>query len=188
MQFLIDRHVAITSTLVVLETFVAGHPKASQGALDAMIPEVRQQYEAAYAAVQKKADPVWAVAYPKLAKLETTFVAMGGTLLDGTDPTGYGGVVPGYAGKREIELLVHDGGFSVEQAIRISTLNGARFLGRDKDIGTLEVGKRADVVLIDGDPSKDVAAIEKMPLVFKNGIGYDTAKIFAAMKETVGLH
>ena len=72
--------------------------------------------------------------------------------------------------------------------VRISTLNGATYLGRDKEIGTLEVGKRADVLVIDGDPSKDVAAIEKMPLVFKNGVGYDTAKIFAAMKETVGLH
>jgi enamidase len=62
------------------------------------------------------------------------------------------------------------------------------FLGRDKEIGTLAVGKRADVVLIDGDPAKDITAIERMPLEFKNGIGYDSAKIFAAMKETVGLH
>lgn len=187
-KLLVDRHVALTSTLTVFETLVAGRPEASQGALDLMIPEVRKQYETAWTAIQKKPAGDWAVAYPKLARLEKIFVDAGGTLLDGTDPTGYGGVVPGYAGKREIELLVRDGGFSVEQAIRISTLNGAKFLGRDKDIGTLEVGKRADVVVIDGDPLQDIAAIEKMPLVFKNGIGYDTAKIFAAMKETVGLH
>ena len=187
-KLLIDKHVALTSTLTVFETFVTGHPKASQGALDAMIPEVRKQYETSWDAVQKKPAGDWAVAYPKLAKLEKMFVDAGGMLMDGTDPTGYGGVVPGYAGKREIELLVKDGGFSVEQAIRISTLNGAKFLGRDRDIGTLEVGKRADVVVIDGDPLQGITAIEKMPLVFKNGIGYDTAKIFAAMKETVGLH
>jgi enamidase len=187
-KLLVDRHVALTSTLTVFETFVTGHPKAPQGALDLMLPEVRQQYETTWAAIQKKPAGDWAVVYPKLAKLEKRFVDAGGTLLDGTDPTGYGGVVPGYSGKREIELLVQDGGFSVEQAIRISTLNGAKFLGRNKDIGTLEVGKRADVVVIDGDPLKDITAIEKMPLVFKNGIGYDTAKIFAAMKETVGLH
>ena len=188
MQFLIDRHVAITSTLTVFETFVAGHPKAPQGALDLMIPEVRQQYETSYAGVQKKADPDWMTVYPKLAKLEKKFVEMGGTLLDGTDPTGYGGVVPGYSGKREIELLVKDGGFSVEQAVKISTLNGATLMGREKEIGSLVVGKRADVLVVDGDPVKDVTALEKMPLVFKNGVGYDTAKIFAAMKETVGLH
>ena len=106
----------------------------------------------------------------------------------GTDPTGYGGVVPGYAGKREIELLVQDGGFSAEQAVKVSTLNGAVYLGRGRDIGSLAVGKRADIVVVDGDPTKDIAAVERAPLVFKNGVGYDTAKIFAAMKETVGLH
>ncbi|HEY2345090.1 MAG TPA: amidohydrolase family protein [Xanthomonadaceae bacterium] len=188
MQYLIDRHVAITSTLTVFETFAAGHPKAPQGALDLMIPEVRKQYETTWEAIQKKADPDWMAAYPKLAKLEKTFVGMGGLLLDGTDPTGYGGVVPGYAGKREIELLVQDGSFSVEQAVKISTLNGATYLGRDKDIGSLAVGKRADVVVVDGDPTKDITAVERVPLVFKNGVGYDSAKIFAAMKETVGLH
>ena len=187
-QLLVDRHVALTSTLTVFETFVAGHPKASQGVLDLMIPEVRQQYETAWAATQQKADADWLAAYPKLAKLEKMFVDAGGMLLDGTDPTGYGGVVPGYASKREIELLVQDAGFTVEQAIRISTLNGATYLGREKEIGTLEAGKRADVLVIDGDPSRDIAALEKMPLVFKAGVGYDTAKIFAAMKETVGLH
>ena len=187
-KLLVDRHVALTSTLTVFETFVAGHPKAPQGVLDLMIPEVRQQYETTYAAVQKKADPDWTAVYPKLAKLEKTFVDAGGILMDGTDPTGYGGVVPGYSSKREIELLVQDGGFSVEQAVKISTLNGATFMGRDKEIGTLAIGKRADVVVIDGDPAKDITAIEKMPLVFKNGVGYDTSKMFAAMKETVGLH
>jgi imidazolonepropionase-like amidohydrolase len=187
-KLLVDRHVALTSTLTVFETYVVGHPKAPQGALDLMIPEVRQQYETKWADVQKKPASDLAIAYPKLAKLEKKFFDAGGMLLDGTDPTGYGGVVPGYSGKREIELLVRDDGFRVEQAISISTLNGAKFLGRDKDVGSLEVGKRADVVVIDGDPMADITAIEKMPLVFKNGVGYDTAKIFAAMKETVGLH
>ncbi|HEV7491017.1 MAG TPA: amidohydrolase, partial [Rhodanobacteraceae bacterium] len=107
-QLLVDKHVALTSTLTVFETFVTGHPKAAQGVLDLMIPEVRQQYETTYASVQKKADPDWLAAYPKMAKLEKMFVDAGGALLDGTDPTGYGGVVPGYASKREIELLVQD--------------------------------------------------------------------------------
>jgi len=187
-KLLVDKHVAVTSTLTVFETFFGGRPKAPQGALDLMIPEVRKQYEGTWQQIQDKPGGDWAAAYPKLAKLEKRFADGGGLLLDGTDPTGYGGVVPGYAGKREIELLVKDGGFGVEQAIRISTLNGAKYLGRDRLIGTLEHGKRADLVVIDGDPTRDVAAIEKMPLVFKNGVGYDTAKIFAAMKETVGLH
>ena len=186
-RLLVDKHVALTSTLTVFETFVAGRPKAPPAALDLLLPEVRAQYEKTWARIQATPNPDQAVLYPKLAGLEKQFVDAGGVLLAGTDPTGYGGVIPGYSAKREIELLVENG-FSFEQAIRIATLNGATYLGRDRNIGTLAVGKRADIVVIDGDPLKDPTAIENMPLVFKNGIGYDTAKIFAAMKGTVGLH
>ena len=120
-------------------------------------------------------------------KLERMFVAAGGTLLAGTDPTGYGGVIPGFSGKREIELLV-EAGFSFPQALKIATLNGARYLGRDGDVGSLEVGKRADIAVIDGDPMRNPAAIEAMPLVFKKGIGYRSDAIFDAVKGTSGLY
>jgi imidazolonepropionase-like amidohydrolase len=187
-KLLVDRHVALTSTLTVFETFVAGRPQAPQAALDLLIPEVRAQYEKTWARVQAHPNPDQSKLFPKLAALEKQFVDAGGTLLAGTDPTGYGGVVPGYSGKREVELLVDVDGFSFEQAIKIATLNGAKFLGRDKDVGTLEKGKRADLLVIDGDPLTNTAAIEHMPLVFKNGVGYRTEAIFAAMKNTVGLH
>lgn len=185
-KLLVDHHVAITSTLTVFETFAAGRPKAPQGALDLMIPEVRAQYENQYSKVQG-GKSAWVTLYPKLSKMEKQFVDAGGTLLAGTDPTGYGGVVPGYSSKRQVELLV-EAGFTFEQAIHIATYNGAHYMGRDADVGTLAVGKRADVVVIDGEPSKDVMAMEHMPLVFKNGVGYDTQKIFGAMVNTVGLH
>ena len=185
-KLLIDHHVALTSTLTVFETFVPGRPKAPQGALALMIPEVRAQYEAQWNKVQGSKN-AWATIYPKLARLEKQFVDAGGTLMAGTDPTGYGGVVPGYSAKREIELLV-EAGFSFEQAIHIATFSGAHYMGRDGDVGTLAVGKRADLVVIDGSPLKDTAAIENMPLVFKNGVGYDTRAILGTMSNTVGLH
>ena len=71
----------------------------------------------------------------------------------GTDPTGSGRTIAGYGNRREIELLV-EGGFTPLQAIKIATLNGARYLERDKAIGSIEAGKFADLVLIDGDPEK----------------------------------
>jgi enamidase len=187
-KLLVDRHVALTSTLTVFETEVAGRPKAPQAALDLLVPEVRALYEKTWTAIQAKPDPTQPKLFETLGKLEKQFSDAGGTLMAGTDPTGYGGVLPGYSGKREIELLVQVDGFSFEQAIKIATLNAAKYLGRDKDVGTLEVGKRADIVLIDGDPLKNTAAIENMPLVFKNGVGYRTEAIFAAMKSTVGLN
>jgi enamidase len=186
-HLMVDHHVALTSTLTVFETFVAGRPKAPQGALDLMLPEVRDQYEKTWSKVQDNKGRFSVDTYFKLAKLEKQFADAGGLLLAGTDPTGYGGVVPGFSSKREVELLV-EAGFSFEQALKIATLNGAKYLGRDKDVGTLSVGKRADLTVIEGDPSKDIKAIEHMPLVFKNGIGYDTQKIFDTMRGSVGLH
>ena len=170
---LIDHHVALTSTLTVFETSDPGRPEADARTLSVLLPEERAQYEATWKRVQTQTDSPSVIVYPKLAKMEKAFVDAGGFLMAGTDPTGFGGVVPGFAGKREVELLV-EAGFSFEQAVKISTLNGAVFEGLDKDRGTIEVGKRADLILIDGDPLKDPRAIEHMPWVFTNGTGYRT--------------
>ena len=187
MQFLIDRHVAITSTLTVFETFTPGRPEAPLGARELLMPQLRHDYETAWAAGPKNPRfKPWAVVFPKLMQMERMYVAMGGTLLAGTDPTGYGGVLPGYSGKREVQLL-REAGFSMPQAIQIATLNGARYLGRDKDVGSLAAGKRADIALVAGDPDKDARALDSMPYVFKAGVGYNTKAIFAAMKGEVGL-
>jgi len=107
-------------------------------------------------------------------------------LLAGLDPTGYGGVIAGYGDQREIELLV-EAGFTPPQAIRIATLNGARFMGEDKSIGSIEAGKAADLVLIRGNPATNIKDIENVVLVFKDGVGYDPAKLVKAANGTVGL-
>jgi enamidase len=126
--------------------------------------------------------------FAKATRLEKKFVEAGGVLMGGSDPTGYGGVIPGFSSKRQIELLVQADGFTFPQALQIMSLNAARFQGRDEDIGSLAVGKRADIVVIDGDPAKDVTAIEHMPLVFKDGVGYDTAAIFKSMQGQIGMN
>lgn len=187
-DLLIRKHVALTSTLTVFETFTPGRPEAPELAREMLIPELRKAYEESWvrAASNDRMKP-YVTIFPKLMKLEKKFADAGGTLLAGTDPTGYGGVVPGFSGKREIELLV-EAGFSFPQALKIATLNGAHYLGRDHDIGSLAVGKRADIVVVSGDPLKNPAAIEAMPLVFKKGVGYDSNAIFEAMKGQAGLY
>jgi enamidase len=187
-DLLVARKVALTSTLAVFETFTPGRPRAPRAALAMLTPELRLAYEQRWDEVQR--DPnarPWVKVFPKLMRLERMFVRAGGLLLAGTDPTGYGGVIPGFAGKRQVQLLV-EAGFRFPEALRIATLNGARYLGRDRDVGSLEVGKRADIAVIDGDPMADPRAIERMPLVFKNGVGYRTDAIFAAMKGLAGLY
>src|SRR5213082_1199856 len=112
---------------------------------------------------------------------EKKFLAAGGLLMVGTDPTGYGGVIPGMSSQRAIELLV-EAGFTPLEAIKVATLNGATFLGRADRVGTIAVGKDADLVLIAGDPSARISDIEKAELVFKDGVGYDSAKLLASAK------
>ena len=187
-DLLVEKHVALTSTLTVFETFTPGRPEAPELAREMLIPELRKAYEESWsmAATNDRMKP-YTVIFPKLMKLEKMFVDAGGTLIAGTDPTGYGGVVPGFSGKREVELLV-EAGFGFPQALKIATLNGARYLGRDHEVGSLAVGKRADIAVVTGDPMKNAAAIEAMPLVFKKGVGYDSAAIFEAMKGQAGLY
>ena len=117
--------------------------------------------------------------------LEREFVAGGGLLLAGPDPTGGGQVLPGFGDQREIELLVQ-AGFSPVEAIRIGTLNGATYLGLAKRIGSIEVGKDADLVLMRGDPSSNIADMEKVETVFKDGVGYDPNLLLDTVRSHYG--
>jgi imidazolonepropionase-like amidohydrolase len=184
--FLVDRGVALTSTLAVFETTTPGRPQVAQGALDLLMPKLRDQYLEKWNSFQSAPSP-WVKGFANEMRMEKLFVEAGGTLMAGTDPTGIGGILPGFAGKRQIQLLV-EAGFSFEEAIRISSLDGARFLGREQELGSVEQGKRADLVVLDGNPLENVAAMERMPLVFKAGKGYSTDVIFSALKGSVGLN
>jgi enamidase len=186
-RFLVNKDVTLTSTLPVFETYTKGRPKAYPEALDALIPQVREQYESSWNRVAKQKHATWPIVFKKMMKLERKFVDAGGKLMAGTDPTGFGGVIAGFANQRVIELLV-EAEFSIEEAIEISTLNAAKYLHRENTIGSIESGKHADLVLIDGDLSKDTSTIRNIQVVFKNGIGYNTDKIRATTKAVVGLH
>ena len=118
--------------------------------------------------------------------LERAFARAGGTLLAGTDPTGAGGVVPGFADQRQLELLV-EAGFSPVEAISIGTLNGARYLGREARIGSLATGKQADLVVVLGDPSTAIGDVRRVETVFKQGVGYDSQKLVDSVRGEAGI-
>jgi enamidase len=181
---LIDKRVALTSTLTVFETFTPGRPIPP--GLEVLTPQLRQQFEQTYARVSKNTESNYLKLFPKAMALERAFARAGGMLVAGTDPTGSGGVIPGYANQRQVELLV-DAGFTPLEAIGISTLNGAKYLGRDKSIGSIAAGKQADLVVINGDPSTAIADVRKVEIVFRQGVGYDPAKLIASVSGRVGL-
>jgi hypothetical protein len=137
-----------------------------------------------HARISTLKNPPITTTFRKEMQFEYLFAKAGGLLLAGLDPTGYGGVVPGYGDQREVELLV-EAGFTPIEAIRIATWNGAQYLGELDRIGSLAAGKQADMVLIKGDPAKDIADIEKAETVFKDGVGYDAAKLAESAKGRV---
>lgn len=184
-RYLIKKNVAITSTLPVFEPNAGREIFPGDGG-DALVPEIKKQIEN-YSNVVSKKDSGAIKMFHKEMYWEKEFSDMGGRLMAGIDPTGEGRVIPGYADRHILELFV-EAGFTIEQAMKICSLNAAQYLGRDKEIGTVEVGKKADLVLINGDVEKDVHAVRNTEIVFKNGIGFDSKKIFDSVKGMVGLH
>jgi enamidase len=181
---LIEEDVAITSTLTIFETFVPGRPLPP--GLDVLAPQLKENYEQRRATAARNTNSPISTLYPKAAALEVAFARAGGLLLVGTDPTGGGGVVPGFSNQRALELLV-EAGMTPLEAIRVGTINGATYLGRADRVGSIAVGKQADLVVIGGNPAATIADIRNVELVFKQGAGYDPAKLIESVRGRVGL-
>jgi imidazolonepropionase-like amidohydrolase len=105
--------------------------------------------------------------YNLLEKLVRGFRAAGVRLLTGTDAINTG-VVPGFSMHDELSDLVR-AGLTPYEAIRAATANPAEFLGAANDAGTVQVGKRADLILVEGDPLKDVSAAARRAGVMVRG-------------------
>jgi imidazolonepropionase-like amidohydrolase len=185
MTHLIAKNVTITSTLPVFEPYAGRDIFPGDGG-EALTPAIREVVEKKAAAALGR-DSADQVMFKKELAWEKQFVAMGGRLIAGIDPTGAGRVIPGYADRHIPELLV-EAGFSLPEAIKICSLNAADYLGQAHDKGSIEVGKQADLVLIDGDPTQDIRAMRKTEIVFKQGVGFDSKKLFESARGKVGLH
>ena len=188
-KLLVDHHVAITSTLPVFEQSVPLHAPLQARQMDVLTPQAKESYLysrnlAASRAGTKRADDA-TQAYKNDLGLERQFVAAGGLLIAGPDPTGNGGVIPGFGDQREVELLV-EAGFTPVEAIRIATLNGSTYLGLADRIGSIAPGKNADLILVKGNPAAAIADIENVETVFKDGVGYDSAKLLDSVKGRFG--
>jgi imidazolonepropionase-like amidohydrolase len=184
---LVSHHVAITSTLAVFEAFNGARPPLEQRFLDAVSPEAAASYLASRARAAGGEDTVIAQALKKELQFEYAFAKAGGLLLFGADPTGNGGALAGFADQRNLELLV-EGGFTPVEAVRIATANGAKFLGESDHFGTVQAGKQADLVVLDGNPAVRIAEIRRIRFVFKDGLGYDPAKLLDSIRGGAGEH
>lgn len=187
---LIAHHVAVTSTLAVFETFAPNLPPMSEElrVREAMSPDAWSAYITMRARVAEEAAKLgyYAKDFQMEMQFEHDFARQGGLLMAGCDPTGGGGVVAGFCDQRELELLVQ-AGFTPEEAIHIATENGAKWLGIDQRVGTIAPGKDADLVVVDGNPAKNIEDVEKVDTVFKDGLGYDPQKLRDSVRGLTGL-
>jgi len=183
---LVQRKVAVTSTLAV---FAAGLVNWFPATDDlAMLNEQSQLWAWKYL-TRLNRTPERRERAAKLLQaemqFEKAFVAAGGTLMVGTDPTGWGGTLPGPGNHAAIRLLV-EAGFTPIEVIRMATLAGARYQGIADRVGTLAAGKQADLLLVDGKPDEDIKELGRLDLVFKNGIAFDAKRLKESLRGKIG--
>ena len=192
---LIAKNVAITSTLPVFEAGSAPLTQSGVGAASALMnprvfavmsTDARVRYLTNRARVSSSSGADFLTLFRKAMDFERAYVKAGGLLIAGLDPTGNGGIVAGFGDQREVELLV-EAGFTPVEAIKIATFNGAKFLGEDARIGSIAPGKQADLMVVKGNPAATIADIEKVEIVFKDGVGYDSEKLIQSVQGLVGV-
>jgi imidazolonepropionase-like amidohydrolase len=183
---LVKRNVVVTSTLAVFAAGVVDWFPATDDL--AMLNEKSQFWALRTLAMRYRAAEQRARAMKLLEaemRFERAFVAAGGTLVTGTDPTGWGGTLPGPGNHAALRLLVA-AGFSPLEVIRMATAEGARTQGIGERVGTLGAGKQADLLLVNGNPDEDITHIGRIDLVFKNGIAYDPARLRDSVRGKIG--
>ena len=181
---LVKKKVALTTTINVWDPYT-GREVIPGGGLDALAPLAKEQVYQRWISKQGKDSLDYAV-FNKLKVLDKKFYDAGGLLVAGTDPTYDGRIVPGYANMRILEILV-EMGFSIPEAVKVCTLNGAKYLELEDSMGTIAAGNIADLIIIDENIAADVSAIRSDKIVFKNGIGYNSARLFKAAEGLVGI-
>ncbi len=175
-RLLAAKQMPMASTLTIGENYsrLADHPEfLDQPLYQAVLePEEIQRLKTTESDIQKKNR--WAswmkIMTPVAQENNRKIDAGGGIVALGTDQS------IGPAAHRELELLV-GGGISTMDAIRIGTLNSARFLGKDRDMGSVEEGKIADLVLLNANPLDDINNAKQISMVMKAGKIIDRSKL-----------
>jgi len=184
MQHLIDQDMATTTTPPVFE-LCTNREVVHGGGLKAFAPGIQRLVLNHYADGVNR-DSASRVLFNKELYWIKKFHDMGGHLVVGADPTGAGRTLAGYANQHTVEVL-REAGFSIREAIHVATLCGAEHLGIDDRTGSLETGKEADLVIMEGNLKEDVSNIRRMEIVFKDGVGFDSGKLFRSLEGKVGL-
>lgn len=175
-SFLKDHHTVVDPTMALFELFTAttAKPPASfEPGVEKIAPELAQQITDVESPSERSeiADKVFA----KEIELVGALHRGGIPIVAGTDQS-----VPGYSLHREIELYAQ-AGFTPMEAIQAATIVPARAMKVDKELGTVEKGKRGDLILINGDPLQDIHNTRNVEYVITNGTMYHTAELWQSV-------
>jgi imidazolonepropionase-like amidohydrolase len=182
---MIENDVAMTSTLVVYEISVSGRPPIDERVYEVLAPEIADEVRSIATARRAGRGAIDPAAYAKALEYERAFVDAGGLLAAGVDPTGYGAAPPGLGDQRNYELLL-EAGFSHPEVVQIMTHNGAKVLGVADEVGTVEAGKVADLVVIEGDVEQS-GHMRDVKIVYRHGIGWDSPALMDRVRGIVGI-
>ena len=175
-NLLLEHHTVIDDTLALMEVILhpLDHPISGfEPGILKVAPELKEALET-MGSPPAKADQSAAM-FRAMEETVRLLHQAGVPIVAGTDQA-----VPGYSLDREIELYVQ-AGFTPMEAIQAATLVPARAMGMEKDSGTIEVGKRADVILVDGNPLQNISDIRKVSTVFAAGKMYQPAALWSSV-------
>jgi hypothetical protein len=177
-NFLKQHHTVLDPTLVAFEGLFCGDPTAITPGLETIIPrfppQVRRAMRSGALEAPKEKEAAYRESFPAILRLVKALHEAGVTIIPGTD------ALAGYMLHHELELYVR-AGIPAPEVLRMATLTSAEVMGMNKDRGVIAAGKLADLILIDGDPTKNIRDLDKLTAVIKGGAVYDPAAIEKAL-------
>jgi len=174
--FLVEHGTVVDPTLALFE-FITANTSKPAVSIEPGVAKVAPELQAILADVgpPSPATPIQEKIFAKDLAIVGALHHAGVPIVAGTDQT-----VPGHSLHREIELYVQ-AGFTPMEAIQAATIVPARVMGLDKELGTVEAGKRADVIIVDGNPLESIRNIRKVEFVITNGAMYNCAELWRSV-------
>jgi imidazolonepropionase-like amidohydrolase len=176
--FLLRHHTVLDPTMNVYEGLFSGAPAVVTPGLEDIAPrlptQVRRRMLARVLPIPPGHEKQYQAALPAMQRLLKALYDAGVTIIPGTDSES------GYMLIHELELYTR-AGIPAPEVLRMATLTSAHVIGVDYERGVIAPGKLADMILVDGDPARDIADLRKVTTVIKGGTLYDPLRIEQAL-------
>jgi hypothetical protein len=177
-NFLKQRQTVLDPTMVVFEGLFCGNPTAVTPGLEQIVPrfppQIRRGMRSGALEAPKEKEAAYRESFPAMLRLLKALHEAGVTIIPGTD------ALAGYMLHHELELYVR-AGIPAPEVLRMATLTSAEVMGANKDRGVIAPGKLADMILVEGDPTKNIRDLDNLATVIKAGNVYDPAAIENAL-------